>query len=224
MEADVAGADRRGELRHVDARQVVGLDGAVELAPRRLGDLLLGCPESLQDHHPLVAVGLLGGELDVRQDPAGVGVGDQQRSCRPGRGGGEVVTVDQPDAGLDGVDAEARPDQVEERHRREHVDGHPAVAAQQLDRTLQHERRTGDGVQDVAVLGRRRHERLDDRRVDVVVPRRRLVEAVEAWWPRRRGGRSGGSTCADSGAGCGRSRRGSRPSRTRRPQARGRRS
>ena len=180
VEADVPGADRRGEVRHVDARQVVGLDGAVELAPRRLGDPLLGRPESLQDHHPLVAVGLLGGELDVRQDPAGVGVGDQQRSGRPGRGGGEVVTVDQPDTGLDRVDAEARPGQVEERHRREHVDVHPAVGAQQLDRTLQHERRAGDRVQDLAVLGRRGHERVDDLRVDVVVPRRRLVEVVEA--------------------------------------------
>ena len=72
------------ERRHVHARQVVGLDGAVELAPRRVGDPLVRRAEALQDHDRLVAGRLLGGQLDVRQHPVGVGVGDQHgaRSCR----------------------------------------------------------------------------------------------------------------------------------------------
>ena len=36
VEADVAGADGHAERGHVDARQVVGLDGPIELAPRRV--------------------------------------------------------------------------------------------------------------------------------------------------------------------------------------------
>ena len=87
VEADVPGADGHAERRHVHARQVVGRDGPVELAPRRLGDRLVGRAEALQDDDRLVAGRLLGGQLDVRQHPVGVGVGDQQRrrSRRPRR-------------------------------------------------------------------------------------------------------------------------------------------
>ena len=47
-----------------------------------------------------------------------------------GRGGGELVAVDQTHAGLDRVDAEAGPHEVEERHRRQHVAAHALVGEQ----------------------------------------------------------------------------------------------
>ena len=48
-----------------------------------------------------------------------------------GGGGGEFVAVDELHAGLHGVDAEAGPDEVEERQRREHVDVDPVVGEQE---------------------------------------------------------------------------------------------
>ena len=41
VQADVAGGDRRADAGDVDARQVVGVDGSVELAPRRVRDELV---------------------------------------------------------------------------------------------------------------------------------------------------------------------------------------
>ena len=130
VEADVPGADRDAERRDVHARQVIGRDGAVELAPRRARDPLIRRAEALQDHDLLVAGRLLGGQLDVGQDPVGVGVGDQQRAGRAGGGEGELVPVDQAHGRLDGVDPEPRPHEVEERHRRQHVTAHPLVGEQ----------------------------------------------------------------------------------------------
>ena len=55
VEADQLGADRLAEVGDVDAREVVGLDGAVELGPRRADDRLLGRAEALEDDDLLVA-------------------------------------------------------------------------------------------------------------------------------------------------------------------------
>ena len=41
VEAEVAGGDRHADARHVDTGQVVGVDGSIELAPRRVGDELV---------------------------------------------------------------------------------------------------------------------------------------------------------------------------------------
>ena len=58
-----------------------------------------------------------------------------------------------------------------------HVD--PVVGAQRAHAALEHERRAGDGVQHLAVLGGGGDEPLDDRGVDVVEAVGRLVEVVE---------------------------------------------
>ena len=103
----------------VDARQVVGLDGAVELGPRGVRDQLVGGAEPLQDHHRLVAGRGLDCQLDVAEHPVGVGVGDEQRTVITGGRRGELVSVDQAHTGLDRVDAESSEGDVEERHRRQ---------------------------------------------------------------------------------------------------------
>ena len=95
VEPHVVVADRASETRDVDARQVVGLDRSVELAPRRLDDTLVLGPQRLQDRDRLVALGLLGGELDVGEHPVGVGVGDEHRSVLTTGGVGEIVAVDE---------------------------------------------------------------------------------------------------------------------------------
>ena len=78
----------------------------------------------------------------------------------PGRGGGELVTVDQPDAGLDRIDAERRVRDVEERHRRQDLAldraGRRAGGARDA---FEDQRRAGHRVQNLAVLVCRGDER-----------------------------------------------------------------
>ena len=122
-----------------------------------------------------------------------------------GRGGGELVAVDQPDAGLDRIDAEPRPHDVEERHRRQHDALDAGVGAQRAHRSLEHERRAGHGVQHLAVLGRGGDEALGDLGVHVLEAVGRLVHVVERDGVGHEVRRSGGGRCAGSGARSGRS-------------------
>ena len=110
-----------------------------------------------------------------------MGVGDQHRAVSPPRRG-EVVAVDESHPGLDGIDAETSPGHVEERHRRPHAALDPIVG-EQAHRAFEHERRARHGVEDVAVLGGRGDEPVDDLGVDVLEPIGRLVDVVEASWP-----------------------------------------
>jgi hypothetical protein len=98
----------------VERREVIGGDSAVEVGPVRASDQLLGGAEPLEDHHLLVAGGVLHGQLDVAEHPVGVGVGHEQRTGQAGGSGGELVTVHQPQTDLHGVDAEAGVGDVEE--------------------------------------------------------------------------------------------------------------
>ena len=160
VEADVLLADRCGEARDVDRGEVVGVDGLIELRPGGLDELLVVGAEGLQDDDPLVAVGALDGELDVAQNPVGMSVGNEQWPAFAGGGGGEVVPVDQSHTGFDRVDAEPRPGDVEKRHRGHDVDVDAVVArctlAKVANGALEHERRAGHGVQNLAVLDARR--------------------------------------------------------------------
>ena len=81
-----------------------------------------GVPSACRMTTAFVAGGAVDGELDVRQHPVGVGVGDEQRAAFAGGRGGELVAVDEPDAGLDRVDAEPGVGDVEERHRRQDLE------------------------------------------------------------------------------------------------------
>ena len=140
------------------------------------------CAERDQQHDGgvvEVAARVVDRQLDVGQHPVGVGVCDQQRSAVSARRAREPVTVDQPHAGLDRVDPQPGPHEVEERHRRKHGDGDPIVVEQNPNRALQHERRAGNRVQHLAVLDGSRHELFCDRRVDVLEPLRLFVQDVE---------------------------------------------
>ncbi len=123
-----------------------------------------------------------------------MGVGDEQWAGQTGGGGGELVAVDQRDALLDGVDAERGVGDVEERQRRQDRGDDAVVVAQHPYRAFEHERRTGDGVEDLAVHGGRGDEPLGDLGVDVgervsvlvdVVERRRRAEQSGRWMARR---------------------------------------
>jgi hypothetical protein len=107
------------EVRDPERGEVVGGDVRSSSAQVVRVDPLVGRAESLQDRDRLVAGGAVDGELDVGQHPVGVRVGDEQRAAFAGGGGGELVAVDEPDAGLDRIDAESGPGDVEERHRRQ---------------------------------------------------------------------------------------------------------
>ncbi len=161
VEAHVLGADRRGEFGDPDRREVVGVDRAIEFGPRGVDDAFVGRAERLQDRDGFVAGGAVDRELDVRQHPVGVRVGDEQRAAFAGRRGGEVVTVDEADARLDRIDAEPGVGDVEERHRGQdlELDVRRAVGAsfpQVAHGAFEHERRAGHGVQDLAVVARPR--------------------------------------------------------------------
>ena len=168
-------ADRGDEHR----REVVGCDAAVEVGPVDLGDPLVGEAESLHDHRAIRHV-LVVGELDVGQDVVGVAVRDQQGARRPGGIDGEAMAVDQPHTGLDGVDAQVSPGQVEERHARHDLHLDPVVGEQERHGALEHERRPGYGVADLAVpvgLGR---QVVDDGPVDLLEGASRFVDVVVA--------------------------------------------
>ena len=155
VEADVPVADRRCQVWHVDRGEMVGVDRTVHVGPGRVEDLLVGGTERMQDRHRLVAGGILDRQLDVAEDPVRMGVGDQQWAGLPGRRSGEVVAVDEPDPLLDRVDAEPSPRDVEERHRRPYIEVDAlrrTTLAEQLDRSFEHERRTGHGVEHRAVV------------------------------------------------------------------------
>ena len=106
VEAHELGADRRLQSGHVEARQVVGLEAAIEVGPGDLEDGLVRKAEALQHRHGLRGP-VRDGELHVRQHASVVGVSDEQRAGATGGGRGEGVGVDEGQLGLDRVDPEA---------------------------------------------------------------------------------------------------------------------
>ena len=142
--------------------------------------------QCLEDRDGLVTRCSLDGQLDVGQHPVGVGVGDQQRAALAGGGGGELVAVDEPHAGLDRIDAEPGVCDVEERHRRKDREadvggrsGADAALAQIAHGAFEDERRAGHRVQDLAVLAGGVDQGVGDLDVDVVERVGRFVHVVE---------------------------------------------
>ncbi len=179
VEAHVRSADGRAEVRDPERREVVRVDRAVDLGPRGVDDAFVGGAECVQQRDRFVTGCLVDGELDVRQHPVGVRVGDEQRTALAGGRRGELVTVDQADTGLDRIDAESRPGHVEERHRRSDVAVDVVTCEQVPNRALEHERRPGDRVQDLTVFGSGRSERVGDLAVHVVERVGGVIEVVE---------------------------------------------
>ncbi len=126
------------------------------------------------------------GEFDLRQHPVGVGVGDEQRPPFPCGTRGELVPVDETDAGFDRVDAEPCVGHVEERHRGANIQldvrvcaGRAATLPQVPHRSFEHEGRSGNGVDDLAVLPSGVDQHVGDLDIDVVERVGRLVQMVE---------------------------------------------
>ena len=193
--------------RHVDRRQVVGLDGAVELVPRHRQDLLVGEAEPRPGSRTGLGRGDVDGELDVGQDLAAVALAHEQRPALPRGLDREPVRrrrCGRPRrSGRSPSRAHAR---SSERQRREDLDLDAVVGDEQLDGALGDDGRAGHRVQHLAVLGRRRDQALDDRRVHVLdrgrPTRRRRRRTSRRAPPTRRGdawcGRSGRRSTSSS--------------------------
>ena len=178
VEADQLGPDRLRHVRDVEAGEVVRHDAAVEVLPADGQHLLVGQAEALEDDD-LVRARAVDGELDVREDPRRVGVGDQHRPPLAGGRGGELVPVDQADAGLDRVDPQPPVGQVEERQPRHDAHVHPRVGEQVAHAALEHVGRAGHRVDDLAVLLGGVDQRVGDGLVDVGERVGLLVQVVE---------------------------------------------
>ena len=179
VEADVRRADRCAELGDPQRREVVGVDGAVDVGPGGVDDPLVGGAERMEQRDRFVAGGLVDRQLDVGQHPVGVSVSDEQWTGVACGGGGEVVAVDQADSGLDRVESEAGPGHVEKRHRRPDVAVDVVTGEQMAHGALEHQRRTGHRIEDLAVRRGGSSQRVGDLGVDVVEGVGGLVEVVE---------------------------------------------
>ena len=158
---------------------MIGLDRAVEFGPGGLDDALLGRAKRVQHRHRLVADRFIDRQLDVRQHPVRVRVGHQKRTPLTCSGGRELVAVDEADAGLHGVDAEAGPCNIEERHRWAQITLDVVTVEQVANCALEHQRRARHRVQDLAMFDGGCHEHLGDLGVDVVEGVRSVVEVIE---------------------------------------------
>ena len=152
---------------------------AVQVFPRDRPHRLVGETKALEDHDALGGR-ILDRELDVRQHVAGVALGHEQRPSLAGRLDPEAPAVHHADPGGHGVDPETRPHQFEERQAGHDLDGDAVVGEEQLDSSLRHQRRAGDGVEDLAVAGRRLGQGVDDLGVDLLERPGPVVHTVEA--------------------------------------------
>ena len=158
---------------------MVGVDRAIEFCPGGVDDAFVGRAERVQDRDGFVARCFVDGQLDVGQDPVGMGVSDEERTVFAGGGGGELVTVDQSYAGFDRVDAETRPRHVEERHGRSDVADDVVAFLQVAHRAFEHHGRARHGVQDLAVLDSSGGEGVGDLVVHLVERVDGVVKVVE---------------------------------------------
>jgi len=148
--------DRLTESRHVQRREVVGLDAVlgretVEVAPCDAHDSLVGQPEVVQHHRSLVTAGRLVRELHLRQHPVGVALRDEKRASLARRGLRELVRIHQFHRRVDRVDAEAQPREIQETHRGKHAYFDALICAQSAHAVFEHSGRAGYGVQRRAV-------------------------------------------------------------------------
>ena len=105
------------QRRDPERGEVVGRERAVELGPLELDDLFVGQTE-VMEHDDAVGRLVVDGELDVGEHRGRVALSDDERPTLAGGVDGEPLAVDESHAGRERIDAEARPDEVEERQRR----------------------------------------------------------------------------------------------------------
>ncbi|CAB4884101.1 unannotated protein [freshwater metagenome] len=139
VEPHECGAHWSGQFGDEERSEVVCLEGPVDVRPGNLEDLLIGQTEVVQQDGARRHL-VLEGELDVREHPVGVGMGDKERAGLPGCADSERMTVDEAKTGLDGIDTETRVRNVEERHRRKEFDVDRRVIENKADRAFEHQR------------------------------------------------------------------------------------
>ena len=171
---------------------MIGLERAVEIFPCDVEHDFVRQSEVVEQHRPrrLAASGAHGvdvvdGQFHGREHRAVVTLGDEEGAplaCGLDR---ERGAVDQADAGRQGINAEAVPDQIQERRCMHHLDLHSAVGPQQLDRALGNEGRARYRIGDVPAAWcddfGGRHQIVHDRRVDLLEALARFVVMVEAF-------------------------------------------
>ncbi len=102
----------------------------------------------------------------------------------------ERVPVDEAHTLLDRIDSQGGPCRVEERQRRQHPEIDVVALSQIANRTLQHERRSGNGVEGLPVpLSRADHGLCDPavHQIEIVTGVVEIVERLAAF-DQRRGG------------------------------------
>ena len=97
----------------------------------------------------------------------------------PRRSGREHMTVDQPNPGLDRIEAETGPHQVEERNGRQQLDLDPVDLPKQGDAVLKYQRRARDRVDDMAMRLDIGLETVADLDIDAGESIGRLVDLIE---------------------------------------------
>ena len=192
--------DGGGELRQVQAREVVG-DDPVDRRESDLLDVLVGTAEPLQDDGDGRRLG--DGELDRGEGRRRPDVGNEQRPRVPGRVDVKALAVDEPHAAFDGIDAEPPPGEVAERHPVDDLDVDTVVGEQHPHGRLEDPRRARHGVADAAPRRRGGDDLLDDARVGLGEGGRALVVTVE----RRGAGRARAARPPDGGRSARTSRR-----------------
>ena len=169
--------DRLGHLRDEQRREVVRIEHAIDLRPRHLDNLLVGEAEVMEKHG--ARWWFLERKFDVGHHMVGVRVGHEQRPCMPGRSGREHMTVDQPNPGLDRIEAEAGPHQVEERNGWQQLDLDPVDLPKQGDAVLKYQRRARDCEDDMAMRLDIGLETVADLDIDIGESIGRLVDLIE---------------------------------------------
>ena len=134
---------RLGKLWNVQRREVIGHQlvralEPIEFVPRGVEHAFVGKAEMMQHHHAFVTTGRFVCEFHLRQHPIGMALGNQERSGAIGGCLGEAMGIHHSYAGIDRIDAEPQPCQVEKAHGGQHANIQPFVGEQSTNTVFQH--------------------------------------------------------------------------------------
>ena len=134
----------------VDRREVVGLQGAVELPPVDGGHHLVLEAEMVQEHRvwQLQALVVGGSQFHLGEQVARPALGHQEGATLAPDHGAGGTGVDEPHPFGQGVDTQRDPGQVQEGEGGTGGHLNPAVSPQQVDAALGHQRRSGHCIDD----------------------------------------------------------------------------
>lgn len=129
---------RGKDFWQIERGEMIGLERTVQFRPRQLEYLFGWGPEPLKHDDLLLVVGVQR-QLDIRQDPGSVRMGNEQGSTSTPDPLFEHVPVDQTNPGLDGIDSEPGPRNIKERQGRNEIDDNPLIGQQVGDGALKNQ-------------------------------------------------------------------------------------